>query len=270
MALPLANVNSVGIYIYGDNEERLLVPPNIQPSALTYCIELRALVHSNNLSLLWGIYGRSREPLQLLKRYGRILCRPGRVGVCKLSALRLGEDPLLRLGKYLHHISLLRLKLLLQENWQVHFANKADSLRILSGSAWQPCLCSQSAHLRLWQITYREESPGELFLTQLAEKIALILIFVRAGNKAVEFASTAIQILLLSAIVPCGNIVCSKGNRLLQKGIKLYLSVAKHIGIRSSAVLVLIKHIVHHPFAVYIAQIHKVEGYSNLFGHHFC
>ena len=48
------------------------------------------------------------------KRYGRILCRLGRVGVCKLSALRLGEDPLLRLGKYLHNISLLRLKLLLQ------------------------------------------------------------------------------------------------------------------------------------------------------------
>ena len=183
---------------------------------------------------------------------------------------------------HLHHVTLLCLKFLLQESRQIHLAHETDALGILLVGRRQVRLCSQTPDLRLADVTNREKCSGKLLLGELAEEIALVLVGVAALENPVNRCHTPVapglghQHLLsicvfesiLAAIMPGGNTIRPQFLCRFPKCRELDFPVAQHIRVGSPSGRIFRKHIVHHLLAVFLAQIHKIERYSNLAGHH--
>ncbi len=116
------------------------------------------------------------------------------------------------------------------------------------------------AHLALHQSAYREHGLRKLLLSELAKKIALVLARVKSGENMMH----AVFIRLLAAIMSCGHHVRPKLQGAFEERVEFDFPVAKHIRIRRAAFSVLIKHIVHYPFAVFFTQIDIIERYAYL------
>ncbi len=54
-----------------------------------------------------------------------------------------------------------------------------------------------------------------------------------------------------------------------EKGVELDLAVAENVRIRRASLFVFAEHIIHHPLAVLLAQVHEIEGYAYLSRHQF-
>ena len=74
---------------------------------------------------------------------------------------------------------------------------------------------------------------------------------------------------LLSAIMSCSHIVCSKLFSTFEEGIELYLPVAEHVRIRRTSLFILVKHIIDNSLTVFLAQVYEIERYADLPCHHF-
>ena len=126
----------------------------------------------------------------------------------------------------------------------------------------------QSADLRFLNAADWEKRLRELFLGQLAEEVALILVRVCSGQDTMYRAVCALEC-LLSAIMACRHIVCAELLCTFEEGVELYLSVTEDIRVWSAAFFVLIEHIVHHPFPVLRTEVYKIERNTYLTGYKF-
>ena len=84
----------------------------------------------------------------------------------------------------------------------------------------------------------------------------------------IDLLPVIIQALALAAVVAGSHVVCAELSGLLEEGRKLDLAVAQHIRVGGPPFCVLVEHIVHHPFAVLFAQVHKIEGYAYFARYH--
>jgi hypothetical protein len=129
------------------------------------------------------------------------------------------------------------------------------------------CNC---ADLAFQKMPYRKHRLGKLLLIQLAQEIALVLSRVHSLKNAID----CLVILgrtygLLSAVMPGRHHVSPHFLCNPKEGIELYLAIAKHVRIGSAALRILVEHIVDHPLAVLLAQVHEIERNTYLAGHHF-
>ena len=65
------------------------------------------------------------------------------------------------------------------------------------------------------------------------------------------------------------HIICTQFPGTLQKSIELDFPVAKHIRIRCTAFFILVKHIIHHPLTILLAEVDKIERYTYFTGNKF-
>jgi pyruvate-ferredoxin/flavodoxin oxidoreductase len=118
------------------------------------------------------------------------------------------------------------------------------------------------------QMPYREESARELLLTELTEKIALVLARVTPLKYAIDSLSGCIGKLILAAVMTRSDHIGPKSDSLVHKGVELDFAIAQDIGIGGTAGLIFAEHIICHTSAVLIAQIDKMERNTYLFCHH--
>ena len=74
----------------------------------------------------------------------------------------------------------------------------------------------------------------------------------------------------LAAIMTGSNHISTEFLGAFEESVELDLAVAEHVRIRGAALLILIEHIVHHPLAVLLAQVHKIKRYAHLARNHLC
>ena len=106
------------------------------------------------------------------------------------------------------------------------------------GGGGKPVLFRDGAHLRLLQLSQREQDVFQLFLRDLVEKIRLVLVGVRSFEQVMH-------VLLVQnvAVMPRGNVIRAQPDRIVLEGAELDLPVAQHVGIGRSARLVLAQEI---------------------------
>ena len=134
----------------------------------------------------------------------------------------------------------------------------------------------QSADLRLADVPYRKHCHRQLFLSELAEEIALVLIGVGSGKNAPyrlsvahDLLSVRVQCRFLAAIMSGRHQVRSHFPGCLQEGIEFNLTIAEDIRIRRPAFRIFIEHIIHHALPVFIAQVNEIERDTDFPGYHF-
>ena len=177
----------------------------------------------------------------------------------------------------LHYISLTRHKLLLQESRQVHFADETYSLRVFLVCRRQVGFARQTPDLRLRQASYREKRSRKLFLAELAEEIALILVRINSFEQpglwdAVndDRPARSIQQWSLAAIVSRRNHVSTHFASSLPESIELDFPVAKHVRVRSASGVIFIEHILHHLCPVFLGKVHEIERNADFPCHQLC
>ena len=80
-------------------------------------------------------------------------------------------------------VALFRSQFLLEESGQVHLAHEADALRIFALGGGESLLSGDAPYFGFQQIADREQGVAQLLLRKLAEKIALVLVGVGAGEQ---------------------------------------------------------------------------------------
>ena len=72
-------------------------------------------------------------------------------------------------------------------------------------------------------------------------------------------STVGVRILGLAAVVARSHVVGPQLQGLLQEDVELDLAVAQHVGVGRAAALVLGEHILHHPAAVVLREVHHVQ-----------
>ena len=116
------------------------------------------------------------------------------------------------------------------------------------------------------QLSYREKYLAQLLLVELTEEVTLVLVLIFASQQMIGFTTVDILCLSFTAIVPGRYIVSAKFESSFQENIKLDLPVAEHIRIRRTALLVLIKHIVHNTLFVLLTKVNRLERDAQFLG----
>ena len=152
---------------------------------------------------------------------------------------------------------------------------------------WKIRLLGECTDFAFQKAAYGEHRLRKLLLRQLAQEITLVLARIHALKDAVNRlalrtgnARTRLPLRdvagpfarrgkrLLAAVMPCGDHVGPHLLRHAKERIKLDLTIAKHIRIRSAAARILVEHIIHHALAVLLAKIHEIEWNAQLAGRH--
>ena len=258
MGIPFAHVDHVLHGVRCQDEERLLAAADPESLALPDGVEVGAVVLADLLAVAHRIVPRFGQGGQLFVR--GLLAGKRYRGVPGIFRPR-GED--------LVDVAALRGELLLEEDRQINLPDKADPLRILAARRGQPLFGGNAPYLGLQQPPDREQRPAQLLLRKLAEKVALILVGVGAGQQPVDDTSVREPLLGLAAVVARGDVVGPELQRLAQEDVELDLAVAQHVGIGRAAAFVLGEHVVHHPRAVVGREVDDVERNVELLGHQF-
>ena len=153
---------------------------------------------------------------------------------------------------------------LLEEGRQVDLADEADALRIFLFGGREFGQAGDLADLRLGQVADREQGAGKLFLRQLAEEIALVLVRVGTRQDAVEPFPVRSGAFRPAAVMPGGHIVGPEALRGLQEGVELDLTVAEDVGIGGPPGGIFGEHLVHDALAVGFGKVHEIEGNADL------
>ena len=104
-------------------------------------------------------------------------------------------------------VALFRSQFLLEESGQVHLAHEADALRIFALGGGESLLSGDAPHFGFQQIADREQGVAQLFLRKLAEKIALVLVGVGAGEQLEDRPSVGKELFGLAAVVAMTDIL---------------------------------------------------------------
>ena len=102
-------------------------------------------------------------------------------------------------------VALFRSQFLLEESRQVHLAHEADALRVLALGGGESLLGGDAPHFGFQQIADREQGVAQLLLRKLAEKIALVLVGVGAGEQLEDRPSVGKNLFGLAAVVARGD-----------------------------------------------------------------
>ena len=157
------------------------------------------------------------------------------------------------------HIARARGEFLLEEDGEVDLPDEADALRVLALGSGQTLLRGDAPHLGLEQPAHGEECVAELFLRELAEEIALVLVGIAAREQAVDGAAVRCRRLVLAAVVARSHVVGAQPERFLEEDVEFDLAVAQHVGIGRAAPFVFGEHIVHHALAVVFREVRHVQ-----------
>ena len=242
VVLAFSYIDTVAFHIGSDYEDRVLVAAYPQALSLPESEELGAFVLSRDnspgvepvaglflvmASAAVGFGGKDYVGIVVgLTEQKEFFIRP--------AFHRTGEDFLLAdvldgvgvvLGEDFDHFSFDAFEFLLKENRQVHFAHKAYSLGVLSVGGRQVRFLGQTAHLTFAQVPDGEDCRFELFLTELAEEITLVL----ARVHSLEKADSAVRIVPSAAIVSGGYSIGSEPSGSLEEGVEFDFPVAEHV-----------------------------------------
>ena len=172
-------------------------------------------------------------------------------------------------GEYLVHIAPFAGEFLLQEGRQVHLADETDALRILAPGRGELLLGGYAPHLGLQQVPDRKQRIAQLLLRELAEKIALVLVGIAAGQQFVDRAAVGQHLFRLAAVVARGDVVGPEFERFAQEDIEFDLPVAQHVGIGRAPLLVFGEHVLDDPCAVFVREVCHMQGDVQPLGHQF-
>ncbi len=147
----------------------------------------------------------------------------------------------------------------MEKHGQVNFAYEADALRVLFVGRGQLRLRRYPPDIGLEHVSDGEQGLAQLLLRQLAEEIALVLGRVAPLKYPPDRLAVCPQRLLFAAVMSGSHHVSPEPPGCLEEGVKLDLAVAQHVRVGSAPFGVLVEHVVHHPLAVFLAQVHKIE-----------
>src|SRR5690606_34584979 len=165
-----------------------------------------------------------------------------------------------------HHITLLRLEPLLEKFGKVDFTDKAQPLRIFLARRNQSDACSDRPYFGLAQFAEWKQGTRELFLRELTEEIALVLIAVFSREQLVH-GLTVHNSGCLACIVTGSDKLCAEFQCGVKKDIELDLAVAQDIRIGCTSTLVFTEHVVDNAFLVWLAEIDSLKGDSQVLGY---
>ena len=160
-------------------------------------------------------------------------------------------------------------QLLLQEGRKVDLAHEADALRILALGRGEPLLGGDAPHLGFEQIADGEQGVAQLFLRELAEEVALILVGVGAREEFIDCSSVGERLLGLAAVVPRGDEIGAQPERFAQEDVEFDFAVAQHVGVGRASLFVFREHVIDHAGAVVCREVDHVQLDVEFPGHEF-
>ena len=257
VCVALADVDHVLRHVRREDEQRLLASSDAEALALADGVEMGAVVFADLLAVAHGVVPRFGQCRQLFVRgFGTV----GRSGFP--AEFRPG-------GEYFVHIAPLGGEFLLEKGRQVDLADEADALRILAFGRGEMLLGGDAPYFGFQQIPDGEQRIAQLFLRELAEKIALVLVGIAAGQQFIDRAAVGQRHLRLAAVVARGDVVGPEFQRFAQETVEFDLAVAQHVGIGRAPPFVFGEHILDHTFAVFVREVDHVQGDVQLLGHQF-
>ena len=175
----LAHEDRVGVDTRADHKQRLGLAAHLQAFALADREKVGAVMLAHHRAHV-GTKGESLRPRR------------------QIVALAL-KDLVTRLD--FHNVATLHRELLLQEIGETHLADEAQTLGVLFVCSRQSDVCRDLTHLGFVQLPDGEEGASKLFLVQLTEEIALVLVAILAREQVMY----PLVVGHLAAIVPSGH-----------------------------------------------------------------
>ena len=280
VAVAFADIDDVLYGVGGEDEQRFLAPADAESLALADGVEVRPAVLADLLAVADGVAPRGGQCCELFGcggYVGRVLSARG-VGIpVRASGGRgcRGGDCLSGIGcarrdsglgavfrprgEYLVDITPFRGQLLLQEGRKVDLAHEADALRILALGRGEPLLGGDAPHLGFEQIADGEQGVAQLFLRELAEEVALILVGVGAREEFIDCSSVGERLLGLAAVVPRGDEIGAQPERFAQEDVEFDFAVAQHVGVGRASLFVFREHVIDHAGAVVRREVDDVQ-----------
>ena len=163
-------------------------------------------------------------------------------------------------------VALFRSQFLLEESRQVHLAHEADALRVLALGGGESLLGGDAPHFGFQQIADREQGVAQLLLRKLAEKIALVLVGVGAGEQLEDRPSVGKNFFDLAAVVARGDEVRAQLEGFAQKDVEFDFAVAQHVGVGCAALFVLGEHVIDHARTVVGREVYDAQRNVEPFG----
>mmetsp|Transcript_80 Transcript_80/g.234 ORF Transcript_80/g.234 Transcript_80/m.234 type:complete len:222 (-) Transcript_80:290-955(-) len=133
-----------------------------------------------------------------------------------------------------------RSAVLLYELVPRHFAQKTNALAVLAiGGRYLHGRCKR-AHLRLRQVAERKQHAAQLCLSELTEKVRLVLNIISAWQQSTR--SHFVRVVLNACVVPACDVLelALVVLHVLKEGAKLDARVAQHIRVRRPSILDLV------------------------------
>ncbi len=165
------------------------------------------------------------------------------------------------------HVARFGGEFLLQENGQIDFPYEADALRIFALGRGQVLFLGDAPHLGLEESAHGKQRIAQLFLRELAQKVALVLVGVGAGQQLAAHGAVGVRLLGLAAVVTRGHVVGAELEGFVQEDVELDFAVAQHVGIGRAAAFVFGEHVVDHPRAVLGREVDHVQRDVQPLGH---